>query len=288
MGRLLRALALGIALWTLATPTSAAAPTVSVPMVVAAQVGGAADPAVQQASLSVPEIARVVITDPNVAFVLLILGALGIVAEVYHPGVFYPGIIGMLALLLAFVGLGNLPTNWGAAALLGFSLLLLILELHLPSHGVLGAGGVVSFLLGGFLLFSEPTTAAPAIQTVEVNRWLLLAASAGFAAFFLLAMRVGLRARRLPVTDPLMRVSGALGTARSSLTPSGTVLILNELWSAVSSTGAPIEPGERVQVVSRDGLTLRVRRLSAVSARDWAACPSQGAVRPGLRVERTG
>jgi membrane-bound serine protease (ClpP class) len=256
-------------------------------MVVVAQIDGVVDPTILQASLSVSEVVRAIITDPNVAFLLLILGALGIVAEIYHPGVFFPGIVGMLALLLAFVGLGSLPTNWGAAALLGFALLLLILELHLPSHGVLGAGGVVSFLLGGFLLFAQPAATAPTVETIEVNRWLLLATSAGFAAFFLLALRAGLRARSLPVIDPLTRLTGALGTARSVLAPSGTVLILNESWSAVTA-GAPIEPGERVQVVSREGLTLRVRRLASVPAREWVACPSQGEVRPGLRVERTG
>ena len=121
MERLLRALALGFALWCLAAPTSASEPTDRAPMVVVAQIDGVVDPTILQASLSVSEVVRAIITDPNVAFLLLILGALGIVAEIYHPGVFFPGIVGMLALLLAFVGLGSLPTNWGAAALLGFS-----------------------------------------------------------------------------------------------------------------------------------------------------------------------
>src|SRR5690349_20031224 len=115
-------------------------------------------------------IALTVIADPNVAFLLLIVGIVGVTAELYHPGSFAPGIVGTISLVLAMVALGNLPTNWGAAALIGFSLVLFLLELHITSHGILGAGAVIAFLLGGHLLFtpiaqgwsfSEPVTVNP-------------------------------------------------------------------------------------------------------------------------------
>jgi membrane-bound serine protease (ClpP class) len=285
MARLLGALVLGLALWSLAASTSAMEPTGRSPTVVAAQIDGVVDASVPRQSLAPIEIALKVIADPNVAFLLLILGMVGIVAELYHPGAFVPGIAGAISLLLAFVGLGNLPTNWGAVALLGLSLVLFLLELHLPSHGILGAGGAIAFLLGGLLLFASPTPVGPVFEAIAVNRWLLLSAGATFAAFFLLALRAGLRARRMPVFDSLEHLPGALGIAASSLAPGGTVLVLNEAWSAVSD-GGTIEPGEEVEVVAREGLTLRVRRMASGFVREFETLPSQGEVRPGVWVER--
>ena len=232
-------------------------------------------------------IALGVIATPNIAFLLLIVGIVGIIAELYHPGSFAPGIVGTIALLLALVALGNLPTNWGAAALIGLSLVLFLMELHITSHGVLGVGAVIAFLLGGFLLFTPVTPAALPDEPIAVNPWLLLATSAAFSAFFLLALRAGLRARQLPVLDPLMRLPGALGVAASPLAPEGTVRVLRETWSAVSYDEA-IEPGEEVEIVGREGLTLRVRRMAPRFPSALATLPSQGEVRPGVWVQRTG
>ena len=237
-------------------------------------------------------IALQVIADPNVAFLLLIVGMVGIIAELYHPGTFAPGIVGTIALLLALVALGNLPTNWGAAALIGFSLVLFLMELHITSHGILGTGAVIAFLLGGFLLFTPLTPATlsapawPASDTIAVNPWLLLAMSGSIAAFFLLALRAGLRARQLPVLDPLMRLPGALGIAASPLAPEGTVRVLRETWSAVSH-GETIEPGEEVEIVAREGLTLHVRRMTPKLVRASGALSAQGEIRPGVWVQRT-
>ena len=136
-------------------------------------------------------IALSLVTDPNVAFLLLVVGMVGVIAELYHPGSFVPGIVGTISLLLALVAL------------------------HITSHGILGTGAVIAFLLGGFLLFTPLTPlpagtplgpAWPASDGVEVNRWLLLGMSGTIAAFFLVALRAGLRARQLPVLDPLMRI----------------------------------------------------------------------------------
>jgi len=250
-------------------------------------------PSVPPSALALMDVVNAVLSDPNVAFLLLILGAVGLIAEVYHPGAFFPGIVGMIAFVLGIVALGNLPTNWGATGLLLFSLLLFLLELQLPSHGVLGAGAVVAFLLGGLLLFAPvpvDTPAAVLAAPVEVNRWLLGVVGAGCAGFFLLVLRLGLRARHLPIMDPLVRLTGAFGVTASALAPGGTVRVLNESWSAVS-VGAPIDAGEKVEIVAREGLTLRVRRASPILVSDWGVLPSQGEVRPGVRVvrvERTG
>jgi membrane-bound serine protease (ClpP class) len=231
-------------------------------------------------------IALRVIADPNVAFLLLVIGMIGVVAELYHPGTFAPGIVGTIALVLALVGLGNLPTNWGAAALIGFSLVLFLLELHITSHGILGTGAVLAFLLGGSLLFTPLTPGTPAVETISVSPWLLLAMGGMLAAFFLVALRAVLRARRLPVLDPLMRLPGALGVAASPLAPEGTVRVHRETWSAVSS-GEPIEPGEEVEIVAREGLTLHVRRMAPKLVRASGALSAQGEIRPGVRVQRT-
>src|SRR5687768_1152808 len=128
MARLLRALVLGLALWSLAATTAAMEPQGRPPGVVS-QIDGAADASAQRQAFLPTEIAFRVIADPNVAFLLLIVGMIGIVAEVYHPGTLVPGIVGAISLLLACVGLGSLPTNWGAVALLGVSLALFLLEL---------------------------------------------------------------------------------------------------------------------------------------------------------------
>ena len=231
-------------------------------------------------------IAFQVIANPNVAFLLLIIGIVGVVAELYHPGAFAPGIVGTISLVLALVALGNLPTNWGAAALIGFSLVLFLLELHLTSHGILGAGAVIAFLLGGYLLFTPLAPGRSVSEPITVNPWLLLGMGAMVSAFFLVALRAGLRARRLPTLDPLTRLPGALGIAASPIAPSGTVRVLRETWSAVCQ-GEPIESGEEVEVVAREGLTLHVRRMMPRLARELGELAAQGEVRPGVWVQRT-
>jgi membrane-bound serine protease (ClpP class) len=184
------------------------------------------------------------------------------------------------------VQLGSLPTALITLAMLVAGIALVAMELHLPTHGILGIGGVLVTLLGVFLLLAPPDLAAPVLATIMANGWLVALASAGLGACGLLAMWAALRVRRLPVHDSLGRLAGARGVALSSLAPGGTVLVQHERWSAVAD-GATVAPGERVEVVEREGLTLRVRRIRPVEILSHEPLPSQGLVRPGIRVERT-
>jgi membrane-bound serine protease (ClpP class) len=203
-----------------------------------------------------------VIANPSLVLLLFLVGVIGIGVEIYHPGLIFPGIVGAISLVLVYLALGELPTNWGAAALLIFSVGLFVLELHLPSHGILGAGAVISFLLGGFLLFAPMTPTAPVFDTPQVSPWLLVPAAILLAAYFMVVLRIGLRARHLPVIEPLSRLTGARGVAVSAVSgmaPGGSVLVRHQTWTAVSD-GEPIGAGEQIEVVKREGLKLRVRR----------------------------
>jgi membrane-bound serine protease (ClpP class) len=182
--------------------------------------------------------------------------------------------------------LGSPPTLWYAAGSLVSSAILVVLELHLPTHGILGLGGVAAFLAGAFLLLAPPETAVPLLAFLDANRPFFWTLGGLFGALGFVAARASLHVRRLPVLDPLGRLSGARGVASSALAPGGTVLVLRERWSAVAE-GAPVGPGDEVEVVARDGLTLRVRRIGPVTAWEPGTLPSQGAVRPGVVVERT-
>ena len=215
---------------------------------------------IQRWPLNPAEAALHVIADPNIALLLLSVGSLGILAEFYHPGALFPGITGVISLLVGFVALGQLPTNWGAAALLGLAVLLVVLELHLPSHGLLAVGSAVAFVLGGLLLFAPLTPEAPVFTAFEVNRWLLVGMAGALSSFALVVLRTALRTRSLPVGDPRLGLVGTRGRATSRLAPEGTVLALNEEWSAVAQ-GESIGAGETVEVVAREGLRLRVRRV---------------------------
>jgi membrane-bound ClpP family serine protease len=187
----------------------------------------------------------------------------------------------------AAVAVGSPATLWYAAASLVSSAILVILELHLPTHGLLGAGGLVAFLLGAFLLLAPPETALPLLVLLDANRPLLATAGGAFGILGLVAVRAGLGVRRLPVFDPLQGLAGARGVAASALAPDGTVVVRRERWSAVAE-GPQVGPGEAVEIVAREGLTLRVRRIRPHGVTAFGELPSQGTVRPGVRVEGDG
>ena len=194
-----------------------------------------------------------VIADPNIAYLLLSLGSVSLMAEFFSPGVFGPGVVGVIALLLAFVALGQLPVSWVGVALILFSMGLFYFELQAPGIGAFGAGGVAAFLVGSFLIFGGffESSAIPE-PAVEVNRWVIGAMSVTLVAVvltvFALAREGGSADAYVTASD--VALLNARGVALFDLEPFGTVRIDDREWSAVTEEGTRIDAGEQVRVVS--------------------------------------
>jgi len=192
-----------------------------------------------------------VLADPNIAYLLMLAGLLGLYVEFTHPGVLFPGVVGGICLLLALTAMQVLPVNTGALALLALGVALLVAEAFLPTFGVVGVGGVVAFLLGSLFLFDSPG------DQVEVARGIVVGAGGGLAAFILVIGTLVTRRRGVPARLGVEGMIGAVGTARERLAPVGSVLVNGEYWLA--ETDEAIEAGAPVEVTGVDGLRLRVR-----------------------------
>jgi len=189
------------------------------------------------------------VADPNIGFLLLIIGALGVYVEFTSPGLILPGVAGGILFLLGLSSLAVMPINWIGAALLLLGGTLLILEVKFASHGVLGIGGTVSMVLGALLLVNGP-------PEVRIHLATALAVVVPFAAISLFLVTLAVRARRNKAVMSNGGLLNQLGQARTALAPAGTVFVHGEYWDAVSSS--PVESGAEVRVVAIDGLKLRV------------------------------
>jgi membrane-bound serine protease (ClpP class) len=197
-----------------------------------------------------------VITDPNVAYILMMLGTIGLLAELYNPGAIFPGVIGAISIILAFFAFQSLPINYAGLLLILLGLALLIAEIKFVSHGVLAIGGVVAMGLGSLMLFD-----APEASGLRISWGVIIATVGTTAGLFLFVITAGVRAfaRR-----PLLGVSGLVGetaVARGPLAPEGQVAVHGEIWRAVAE-GGPVEDGAVVRVVDVQGLTLKVVKAS--------------------------
>ncbi|MGC1499481.1 MAG: nodulation protein NfeD, partial [Terriglobales bacterium] len=195
------------------------------------------------------------ITDPNVAFILLAIGALALYTEFNHPGAVIPGTVGVVFLLLAAFSLNLLPTSYAALVLILGSFALFALEAKFATHGVLTIGGIALLVIGGLLLVDGPI---PEMR-VRLVTALAVAVPLGLITSFL--MSIALRARRNKVVTGQQGLIGEIGVAETALSPSGKIFIHGEIWNAVSTLNIPA--GERVVVRQIDGLTLRVDPVAA-------------------------
>lgn len=192
------------------------------------------------------------LSDPNIGFILMNIGTLGILVELYNPGAVLPGVVGGIALILGLASFAIVQVNAAGLLLIAFAVLLFIADIKVPGHGVLTVGGVIAFVFGAILLTERQ---APFLQ---ISLRLILGVAAALAAFFLFAVSAGVRAQRAPARSGSERLIGAVGIARSPLDPEGTVYVQGEMWSATAVDG-PIADGQAVRVVGLDGLHVRVR-----------------------------
>ena len=195
------------------------------------------------------------IMDPNVAFIILAIGALALYMEFNHPGAVIPGTVGVVFLMLAAFSLNLLPIRYAALVLILGSFVLFALEAKFATHGVLTIGGIALLVIGGLLLVDGPI---PEMR-VRLVTALAVAIPLGLITAFL--MSIAVRARRNKVVTGQQGLVGEIGVAETSLSPGGKVFIHGELWDAVSTLN--ISAGERVVVRQVDGLTLRVDPVAA-------------------------
>ena len=192
------------------------------------------------------------IADPNIAYMLLMLGFYGILFELQNPGAILPGVVGGISLILAFLALSTLPVNSAGIALIALAVVFFVAEIKVASHGLLAAGGIISMLLGSMILFRGEGT--------QLSWGVIVGGTVVTATFFLLLVGAGLRARRRPVVTGPQALRRSRGRAIERLAPAGRIELRGELWNAVGESD--IEAGEVVEVTGADGLTLRVRRSS--------------------------
>jgi membrane-bound serine protease (ClpP class) len=193
--------------------------------------------------------------DPNVAFILLAIGALALYAEFNHPGAVIPGTVGVIFVLLAAFALNLLPVRFAAVVMIIGAFALFAAEAKFASHGVLTTGGVVLLTLGGLLLVDGP------IPEMRVHLTTALAVSIPLGIITAFLMSIAVRARRNKIVTGEQGLIGEIGVAKTALAPSGKVFVHGELWNATSAV--PVPAGERIVVRHVDGLTLRVDPLLA-------------------------
>ena len=195
-----------------------------------------------------------IISDPNIAYILLLIGIYGIFFELYNPGAILPGVVGGISLILAFYALHTLPVNYAGLLLILFAVILFIAEIKIPSYGMLTVGGIVSFVLGSLMLFRGP------VPFLTISWKLIAFAAALTALFFVFAVGMGIRAQRKKSVTGREGLIGEVGVALENFNQGrGQVTIHGEIWKAKSED--KIRKGEDVKVIATEGLKIIVKKL---------------------------
>ncbi|MCP4139171.1 MAG: nodulation protein NfeD [Chloroflexi bacterium] len=198
------------------------------------------------------------LTDPNIVFLLIAIGTQAIFIELGSPGGWVAGFIGVVALALATYGMGVLPVNYFGIIFIIISFVLFILDVKAPTHGALTAAGIGSFIVGALVLFNSAGT--PEFARVSIP--LVITVAVLIAAMFTAIFSFALRALKAPIRTGQESVVGKTGLAKTDFTPDGTVRVNSELWSAEKANSTEsISKGERIEVVSVEGLRLKVKKL---------------------------
>ncbi len=197
-----------------------------------------------------------IISDPSIAYILMLLGMFGILFEFLNPGAILPGIVGVISLILAYYSMHTLPVNFAGLALIIFAIILFLLEIKIVSHGVLAIGGAVSLLLGSMMLIKPGS----ALEMAKISRTVIISATAVSALFFLFIIGLGIKAQRRKVVTGLEALIGGTGEVMDMLAPTGTVKVQGEIWNAESIAGN-ISKGEKVRITEMKNLKLYVEPI---------------------------
>src|SRR5690349_10803303 len=191
------------------------------------------------------------ISDPNIAYLLMTIGTIGVIAELYSPGAILPGIVGAISLILAFYAFQSLPVNYAGMLLFLLGIVFFVLEASVTSYGLLAIGGVIAMLIGSVMLIKSDA------EFFQISWAVILPVVTLASAFTLLVIGTGIKALgRRPATGREEMV-GLIGIARTALTPDGQLAVRGELWQAVSEQ--PVSAGAEVEVTAVEGLRLRVK-----------------------------
>ena len=204
-----------------------------------------------------------IITEPNIAYLLLSLGTLFLLAELSDPGLSAAGIGAVVSFMIGFMALGSLPINWAAIGLLVVSLIMFVVALLTDTEVVVTIVGLIPFILGSLLLFSPFRPESPALPEVRVSLWLIIVMAAMIVVFSLIILRAILKAIKRPPQMGAERFVDAVALAVTDLTPDGQINIQHQIWSA-SSLGGDVIKGQPVRVVSVSGVRLLVTPIEEV------------------------
>ena len=191
-----------------------------------------------------------VLTNPNVAYILMLLGIYGLIFELYNPGALIPGIVGAISLVLALYAFHVLPVNYAGVVLILIGVALIVTELFLPSFGVIGIGGVAAFIIGSIILMETD------VEGYAVSMHLVITVAVVAAALFSATVLLAVRQRKRPIVSGREEMIGAMAEALESFSESGQVRAHGEIWSARASQ--PVALGQSLRIRNVDGLTLEV------------------------------
>jgi membrane-bound serine protease (ClpP class) len=190
------------------------------------------------------------ISDPNIAYILMMIGMAGLYFELSHPGAIFPGVIGAISLILAFYSFQTLPVNYAGLLLIALAILFFIAEIKVASYGILSAGGIISLALGSLMLFED----------VGVSLRLMMPTIVLIGGFFVVVSGLAFRAYRSRPKTGMEGLKGSVGVVKQAIDPEGYVFVHGELWRA--RAGEKIDPGETVEVEGAEGLVLTVKKVT--------------------------
>jgi membrane-bound serine protease (ClpP class) len=197
-----------------------------------------------------------ILSDPNIAYILFMLGLYGLLFELYNPGSIFPGVVGGICIILAFYSFHIVPINYAGLALIIFSVILFLLEIKVVSHGILTIGGTISLILGSIMLFDTSST----LEFIKISWQVIVLFVVLTVLFFAFAIGLGIKAQKRKPTTGIEGILLEEGFVISDLEPEGTIRIHGEIWKAESIEGK-ISKGCRVKVVEVNNLTLKVQKV---------------------------